>query len=126
MVNCKVNEQAGGDAPKSIVLQALPLQKWVHMLRKEGAAADFCPPLPAPGWSCSEKWGGRWPRARIFYKVLPLFWVVMLRKNTGFSAVRPGGHAPNFVRGSDLYAVTRHYCLHCVLGFLFLHIEMTL
>lgn len=96
-LSCKVNEQAGGDAPKSIVPQAFPLQKWVHMLRKEGAPADICPPLPAPGWLCSEKWGGRRPRARILYKVLPLFWVVMLRKDTGFSAVRPGGHAPNFV-----------------------------
>ena len=25
------------------------------------------------GWPCSEKWGGRMPRARIFTKVLPLF-----------------------------------------------------
>lgn len=44
------------------------------------------------GCTCSEKWGGR--------RLLPSFaraWVVMLRKNTGFSAVRPGGHAPNFV-----------------------------
>lgn len=54
MVNCKVDEQSGGYAPKSIVLQALPLQKWVHMLRKEEAPADFCPSLPAPGWLCSD------------------------------------------------------------------------
>lgn len=73
-LNCKVNEQAGGDAPKSIVPQALPLQKWVHMLRKEGAAVGLVRAFfirfyrffggYAPkkhwifshetGWSCSE------------------------------------------------------------------------
>ena len=54
-LSCKVNEQVGGYAPKSFGPQAVPLQKWVHMLRKGGAPDAFLPLSPAPGWSCSAK-----------------------------------------------------------------------
>ena len=49
-LSCKVNEQVGGNAPKSLVLQRFPSQKWVHLLRKVGAPGGFVPLLPAPGW----------------------------------------------------------------------------
>ena len=76
-LSCKVNEQVGGYAPKSIVPQTIFLQKWVHMLRKGGAAvglahAIFVRFLPLFGWLCSE--------------------II-----TGFSTASLGGHAPNFV-----------------------------
>ena len=83
-LSCKVNEQVGGYAPKSVVPQALSLQKWVRMLRKVGASVDFCPSFHALGWSCSEKLDGRRPRARIFYKVLPLFGWLYSEKTLDF------------------------------------------
>ena len=97
-LSCKVNEQVGGYAPKSIDPQRSPSLKWVHMLRKGGAPDGFVTLLPATGWQCSEKWGGQRPRARDFYKVFTAFGWLCSEINTGFLAVRLGGHAPNFVQ----------------------------
>ena len=69
------------------------------MLRNGGAPGTVLPLLPAPGWQCSEKGGGRRPRARNFYKVFTAFGWLCSEKITGFWAVRLGGHAPNFVPG---------------------------